>query len=171
MKDRLSRAMLMAVLVSVVGLLGCNGAGPAAGPPGESAEHADHDHAHAHPDEGPHHGHLIELGEEEYHAELTHDEASKTVTVYLLGKDAKQPVAIGDPEIALNLAVDGQPLQATLTAQPQEGDAEGQASRFSLTDEKVLEALESPKATGRLTVTIEGKTYSGTIEHHDHGEH
>ncbi|NQV24291.1 MAG: hypothetical protein HQ518_07965 [Rhodopirellula sp.] len=41
--------------------------------PNES-EHADHDaHAgHAHPTHGPHGGDLIELGNEEYHAELVH---------------------------------------------------------------------------------------------------
>ena len=34
-------------------------------------EHPD-EHAHAHPSEGPHGGDLIELGNEEYHAELVH---------------------------------------------------------------------------------------------------
>lgn len=125
----------------------------------------------AHAEEGPHHGHLIELGEEEYHAELTHDDATKTVTIYLLDKEAKAPVAIADAEIVLNLVVDGQPLQAKLAAAPQQGDSAGQSSRFSITDEKVLAALEAPKTTGRLNVTIAGKAYSGAVEHHEHGEH
>ena len=114
---------------------------------------------------------MIELGEEEYHAELTHDEATKTVTVYLLDKEAKGAVAIGDAEIVLNLVADGQPTQVKLAASPQEGDAAGQSSRFSITDEKVLEMLEGPKTTGRLNVTINGKAYLGTVEHHEHGEH
>ena len=63
------------------------------------------------------------------------------------------------------------PLQAKLAAAPQEGDPAGQASRFSITDEKVLEALEAPKTTGRLNVTIVGKAYTGSVEHHEHGEH
>lgn len=148
---------------------------PAGSAPAPTAGHSDADgHAHeegAHAEEGPHHGHLIELGEEEYHAELTHDEASKTVSVYLLGKDAKSAVAIADPEITLNLVVDGKPVQAKLTAAPEPGDAQGQASRFTLKDEAVLEALEAPKTTGRLNVTIAGKSYAGTVEHHEHGEH
>ena len=160
---------------------GCGTESPPAPTSGTPVEHQDgdghdheagHDHAaHAHPSEGPHHGHLIELGEEEYHAELTHDEATKTVTVYLLDKEAKGAVAIGDAEIVLNLVADGQPTQVKLAASPQEGDAAGQSSRFSITDEKVLEMLEGPKTTGRLNVTINGKAYLGTVEHHEHGEH
>jgi hypothetical protein len=166
---------LIAAFGSALALAGCKSSPPSAAPEEESAEYAEHehehDHAHAHPEEGPHHGHLIELGDEEYHAELTHDEATHTITIYLLDKEAKNPVSIADSEITLNLAVDGKPVQAILAAQPQEADPAGQASRFSVTDEKALEALESPKATGRLNVTIEGKPYSGAVEHHEHGDH
>jgi hypothetical protein len=168
--------------VTALALAGCGTAPSAAPATGTAVEHkegdghdhgeAGHDHAaHAHPSEGPHHGHLMELGQEEYHAELTHDDATKTVTVYLLDKEAKAPVAIADAEIMLNLVVDGKPLQAILAAAPQEGDPAGQASRFSIIDEKVLEALEAPKTTGRLNVTIVGKAYTGSVEHHEHGEH
>lgn len=146
---------------------------------GEHHEGDRHDHKkgdgdsaeHAHAEEGPHHGHLIELGKEEYHAELTHDESSKTVTVYLLDGAAKEAVAIADPTITLNLVVDGKPQQAKLAAAPQESDAAGESSRFTITDEAVLEALEAPKTTGRLNVTIKGKAYVGNVEHHEHGEH
>lgn len=133
-------------------------------------EHA-HDEAGGHPEEGPHHGHLIELGNEEYHAELTHDDATKTVTVYLLDGSAKAAAPIAATELMLNLAVAGKPLQVTLAAAPQEGDPAGQASRFSVVDEAALEALEAATTTGRLNVTIGDKSYSGPIEHHEHGEH
>jgi hypothetical protein len=126
------------------------------------------EHEHAHPEEGPHHGHLIELGEEEYHAELTHDDATKTITVYLLDGKAEKPVPISEPEILVNLVVDGAPIQAKLLANPQEGDPAGQSSRFSITDEKVMVALQAERAAGRLNVTIAGKPYTGNIEHHDH---
>ena len=137
-------------------------------PKGTVVKETAHEHHHEH---GPHGGHIIELGEEEYHAELAHDEAAKTVTIYLLDKTAKVAVPIADPEIVLNLVVDGQPLQVKLAAAPQEGDPAGHSSRFSLADEKVLEALEAPKTTGRLNVTIGGKSYTGAVEHHEHGEH
>ncbi|WP_254508919.1 hypothetical protein [Anatilimnocola floriformis] len=128
------------------------------------------EHAHEHASEGPHKGHLIELGvNEEYHGELTHDDASKTVTVYLLGKDAKTPVMSADKEIDLNLVIDGTPTQAKLTAAPQDGEKEGESSRFTLVDEKILEALENPKTTGNLNVNIAGQRYSGKVALGAHG--
>lgn len=145
---------------------------PKGGAAGGHKEGDGHTHpAESHAEEGPHHGHLIELGEEEYHAELAHDDKTKTVTVYLLDKEAKAAVAIPDKEILLNLMVDGKPLQAKLAADPQDGDPEGKASRFTITDETVVEAHDAPKTTGRLKVTIGGKEYSGTVEHKAHGEH
>ncbi len=146
-------------------------------PRGTEAEHRDGDghkggHAeHAHAEEGPHHGHLIELGQEEYHAELTHNDATITVTVYLLDAEAKVAVPIAEPEIVLNLVVDGKTRQVKLAAAPQKGDPEGQSSRFQATDAKLLDALEAPRTTGRLNVTIAGKTYAGQIEHDEHREH
>jgi hypothetical protein len=157
-------------------LIGC-GDNPAAGPrmvtgdPPPAAHSGAEGHDDAHPTVGPHQGHLIELGREEYHAELTHDDDMKKVTVYLLDKQAKSAVTSADTELTLNLVVDGKPLQAKLVAEPQEGDGEGQSSRYSIVDEAVLEALEAPKTTGRLTVNLGGKSFSGRVEHLDHGEH
>jgi hypothetical protein len=96
------------------------------------------------PELGPHHGDLIDLGKGEYHAELTHDDATKTIIVYLLDQEAKESVPIADSEIVLNLVVEGKPLQVKLAAAAQSGDPQGQSSRFSVTDEQALEALEAP---------------------------
>jgi hypothetical protein len=156
---------LIAILTAPLAL-GCQTQTPPLAPPG--GEHA---HEHDHPSEGPHHGDLIELGQEEYHAELTHDDATQTVTVYLLDKSATDAVPIADAEITLNLIVDGKPVQAKLAAAPQEGDPPGEASRFSLTDAAVMEAIEFPKTTGRINVTIGGKPFTGEFTHHEHGEH
>lgn len=65
-------------LAAAVGLSGCadpdsasTGSAPVSDlPPGTTEDHAEH----AHPSEGPHGGDLIELGNEEYHAELIHPE-------------------------------------------------------------------------------------------------
>lgn len=157
-------------------LAGCGGDAPKSparvtdSPPPVAHDDAD-GHEHSHPTEGPHHGHLIELGKEEYHAELTHDDEAEKVTVYLLDKLAVSPVTSAEAEIALNLVVDNKPLQAKLAAEPQAGDAEGQSSRFSLVDKAVVEALEAPTSTGRLTVTIGGKSFSGKVVHQEHGDH
>jgi hypothetical protein len=116
------------------------------------------DHHH----EGPHGGHVIEL-EGGYHAELTHDDDTKLVAIYLLGGDAKKPVMTEDKDLMINLTVDGKPQQYTLTAAPQAGDPEGQASRFELKDEKLVDSWDAPKSTGRVEVDIGGKRYSGDI--------
>jgi hypothetical protein len=172
----MTRRMLCLVLVTTCSIMisaaGCADKSPPPNklPPGHE-KGGGHEHGEGHAAEGPHHGHLIELGEEEYHAELTHDEATKKVSVYLLDKSAKAAVPITDPEIVLNVATGSQPFQVKLPAAPQPGDPAGQASCFSVVDEKLLEALESPKATGRLNVTINGKAYVGEVAHGQHGDH
>jgi hypothetical protein len=157
----------VSLLVISLTLLGCGTNAP--NPKPNEVNHGK-EPAHAHPSEGPHHGHLIELGKEEYHAELTHDDATHTVTVYLLDGAAKKSVPIEEKELTLNMVVDGKPSQFKLAAMPEDSDPEGQASRFSLSDEGLLEAVESEKATGRLTVKIKGKSYSGNVEHQEHDD-
>jgi hypothetical protein len=159
------RTALPIALFAVFALTGCGHA------PQQPAAEKTSEHEHPHAEKGPHQGLLIELGAGEYHAELAHDDTTKTVTAYLLDKEAKIPVPIPATEIVLNLVTDGQPLQAKLAAAPQEGDPPGQASRFSIIDEIVLEAHDAPKTTGRLNVTINGKTYSGLLENSGHHAH
>jgi hypothetical protein len=188
---RLPGLQLLCALVATLGMAGCtDNSAPApqdeAHHPGDGHDHGkeagdnhahDHDHEHGHdhaaghPEEGPHHGHLIKLGEEEYHAELTHDDATQTITLYLLGADAKTAVAIADAEILLNLVTEGQPLQLKLAAAPQASDPTGESSRFTIIDAAGLASLEAPATTGRLNVTIADTPYSGTVQHHEHGDH
>jgi hypothetical protein len=129
---------------------------------------ADHDHAHDHAEEGPHHGHLIELGGGAYHAEWKHEHDTHTTTIYVLDGKAKNAVPVAAPDLTLNIVLAGQPAQYTLTAAPQETDPAGQASRFVLTDEALCDALDTAGVTGRLSIDIDGKSYSGELEHHDH---
>ncbi len=142
--------------------------------PADSDPHAEH----AHPSEGPHHGMLVELGNEEYHAELLFPEHNETsaVTVYILDRSAKKTVPIAAESITLNMTHDGKPEQFKLPAKPQEGDPEGKSSRFSSSDEDVLHHFGEAELQGRLAVKIDGKSYNGQISHdhehdRDHGEH
>jgi len=153
------------VLLSSALSIGCNDA--ATKPTKKPDQHA----AHAHADEGLHHGRLIELGNEEYHAELTHDDAAHRVTIYLLDGAVKKSVAIPERELTLNLVVDGKPLQFKLPAAPQADDPVGQSSRFELVEPALVEAIDAPKSTGRINVTIAGKQYSGEVSHHGHADH
>jgi hypothetical protein len=130
-------------------------------------EHAEH---------GPHDGHLIELGAEEYHGEIVMDATTRKVTVYLLGSDAKRAVPVSEPSVTLNLKVGETPTSLTLTAAPQEGEADGKSSRFEIAGESLPEAIKDEEDLhGDLVVTIEGKQFRGEISHdhagHDHAEH
>lgn len=149
---------------------GGNGVSSAPALPPDSVDlgHDDHDH----PSEGPHHGHLIELGDEEYHVEFVHDEKAGTVTIYILDGAAKEAVPIEATEIAINLKHAGKGEQFKLAASPDQGDPEGKSSRFVSNDEKLGEDLEHEDAEAQLVLKINGKSYRGKIEHdHDHGDH
>lgn len=166
---------------------------------GEHHEGDGHDHGeagHEHPSEGPHGGDLIELGNEEYHAELVyphhheddahahaddhtdhkegHDEHGdhhhEGVTVYILDGSAKQAVAIDATEITLNLSHDGNPAQFKLAAVPTEMDPQGKSSRFASEENDLLEHFHEEEAEGTLVLEINGKSYRGKIAH-DHEGH
>lgn len=137
-------------------------------PPDTLGDH--HDHDHGHPSEGPHHGELIELGAEEYHAELLHDHDAGSLTIYILDSSATKQVAIEATEVTINVTHDGMPEQFTLTAQPDEGDDEGKSSRFVSTDKELAAHIDDHDASPKLVVSINGKSYRGDI-HHDHEGH
>lgn len=127
------------------------------------------DNGHEHAAHGPHEGHLIELGDEQYHGEVVMDAATRTITVYILGSDAKSAQPIGETSVTLNLKVGETPTPLTLNAAPLEGEAEGQASRFEIAGESVPEAIHDEEdLQGDLVVTIDGQQFRGEISH-DHG--
>lgn len=125
-------------------------------------------HAHAHPTEGPHKGALIELGKEDYHAELVHDDATDTVTIYILDSSATQPVPITAKQLTLNMRAGGRPQQFLLAAQPQGGEAAGAASAFAASGKPICQAIDAHGASGRLNVEIGGKVYVGKVGGHVH---
>jgi hypothetical protein len=125
-------------------------------------------HAHAHPTEGPHHGSLIELGREDYHAELVHDHAAKSITIYMLDGSAAKAVAIDAKQLTLNLVVGGKPQQFQLAAQRQATDPEGKCSAFGSTGEAMCKALDAKGTTGRLNVEVAGKVFVGKLGGHAH---
>lgn len=144
--------------------IGCNSESPVV--TGEPPATPD---THEHPQEGPHHGHLIELGDEEYHVELLHDDESGKVSIYVLDASAKEEVKISAADVTLNIVVAGTPRQFKLNAV---GASDGGPSQFEIVDKDLLEALEGTERTNaRLSLSIDGKPYTGKIEHHAHGEH
>ncbi|MEX0670749.1 MAG: hypothetical protein WD060_09865 [Pirellulales bacterium] len=125
-------------------------------------------HAHVHPDKGPHDGALIELGKEDYHAELIHDAKTDTVTVYLLDASATKPVSIPAQQLTLNIRAGGKPQQFHLPATPRASDPDGSSAAFAVTNRQLCQALDAPGASGRLNVEIAGKVYVGKVGSHAH---
>lgn len=169
MKTMIRGMCVVAALVWLTAVSGC-GSQPskedASGTPAANGhEHGDHGHEYAEEHEGPHGGHVIELGHNhEYHAELVDNEKDGTVTVYLLDKDLKE-LAIDQSTIAMNLTVDGKPKTFELKA----ADAtDGKATRFDTADRALFEALHEHDAAGKLRVTIDGTPVTGSVEHHHH---
>src|SRR6188474_294887 len=74
---------------------------------GDGHAHDEHDHGAT----GPHDGHILEFGTEDHHAELTHDDATHKIGVYMLGDDAKTIKPIKATSVTINVAIDGKPTQ------------------------------------------------------------
>ena len=173
MQTAMSFANITLAVLLVVGLVGCNGS-PTAPGGADDHQHSEgdgHDHGdeHAHPTEGPHHGVLIELGNEEYHAELVHDDQAGSVTIYVLDDHAKEPVTISASEVTINLTHDGKGSQYKL---PAVETSEGKASQFASSDPALAEGLDAEGAKAQLVITINDKQYRGSVAHdhdQDHG--
>lgn len=167
-------AMATSPDIIAIHLAGCTSQTSTSRPETTPPPPTDDAHAgHAHPAEGPHLGDLIELGNEEYHAELLHDENS--VTIYILNGAADKQVPIAAAEIIINAKHDGQPEQFKLVASPDTSDSPGQASRFVSNDPELAGHIDEDGADPRLVLGIGGKSYRGEIKHdhagHDHAGH
>lgn len=169
--SQLSRGFAATVFTTALLLSGCGDSSNPGSPISSPSPTAESEEGHEHPTEGPHHGDLVELGNEEYHVEIVHGDGGE-VTVYVLDSGAKKPVPIDAAEITINLSHKGEAEQFKLQASPEAGDPEGYSSRFTLKDEHLAEDLDAEDATAKLVITINGKQYTGKIEHdHDHAGH
>ncbi|MFV0443182.1 MAG: hypothetical protein ACK5Q5_06395 [Planctomycetaceae bacterium] len=136
------------------------------------ADEHNHDHAHegAH---GPHEGHIIELGGEDYHAELTMDAAARKLTIYLLQADMKSPLPVDAQSVQVRLKHGDATQEIVLAAQSQASDGEGKASQFQQTEGELPESIKDAEGLeGEVVVSFGGTQYRGAISHdHDHEGH
>jgi hypothetical protein len=168
--SRLHHTLLALFAIGLLTFSGCGGGAPAEIPAPAPPEH---EHAHEHADHGPHGGDLVELGSEEYHAEIVH-EADEKLSIYILDGSAKNLVPIDATEITLNIVHDGSPEQHALAAAPTETDPAGKSSRFVSADAHAGEDLDIEGVQAKLAVTINGTAYQGAVAHdhdHDHAGH
>jgi hypothetical protein len=144
--------------------VGCNSAnqGYHEVPQGVRVKDQPHEHEH-----GPHSGHLVELGEEEYHAEVVFDAKAAKITVYLLDSTAKKPAPSDAKEIKLDLTIAGQPKSFAAKAVADTGDPPNKSSRFEVADNPEIKSniKDEEDLKGSVTAPIGGKTYTGKIVH------
>lgn len=131
----------------------------------DGTTHTDHSkegHAHG---LGPHDGTVADWGGGKFHVEFTVDHDKQEATVYVFGGDEKTPTPIDAPEITLTIKEPS--LTAKLKPSPQDGDPEGQASRFVGTHEGLGVVREYE---GSMSGVVDGTPYSGNFkeESHDH---
>ncbi len=122
------------------------------------------DHEHGHGEKGPHGGGIVELGEEEYHAEIVVDHDTHAIALYVLGKDAKT----AEPVTAAEVTITPEGKDAlTLKAVQQRDDMDGKASKFELiSDDVVHEVMNAGFLHGELRITIADKPFIGHIDYH-----
>lgn len=154
---------------TVLLLAACNSSAPPTPPPATDGHggHA-HSHGHSHEEVGPNGGHLVELGDEEYHIEWTHDDDSGLVTLYVLDAAAKELVPIASETITITAQVNDS-REYQLAAVAPSGDPPASA-RFELKSPELLGSLQlaGQGVDVSVAVTIDGQEYRGVFEHHDH---
>jgi hypothetical protein len=153
--------VLAAISLALIAGVGC---GPTAEEKTKTKTPAVTDDDHA----GPHKGHIIELGRDHvYHGELVHDDATESVSIYILGKGMKES-PIEQKTVTITTTIDGKTETHELAAV----DAKDGKTAHFRGDKKLFEAIEAvekdPKAKARLSLTIGDKPYSGDIELKEH---
>jgi len=154
--------VLPLIIATCAWLAGCGNTGAPGG--GTTGGEAGHTHTHA----GPHKGHVMVLGKEEYHAEWTHDEMGK-VTFYILDAAAEKEVPVAAAEITIDAKIgNNPPVTYKLAAvNPQDG----KTAAFEIVDanlESVLGQIKSAGVTCTLHVNINGKPFDQEVKEEEH---
>ncbi|MDA0282281.1 MAG: hypothetical protein O3B86_02900 [Planctomycetota bacterium] len=140
--------------------------------------HGDHEE-HGHGQHGPNGGDIVELGNEEFHAEVVVDESAHRIDIFILGSDAATAKAIEVSEISLTFKHGDEVEEFKLAAVTLDGEPEGQSSKFTLNSEDAFEELHRHSEGATLSFTVGDQTLTGTVIHshshdeehgHDHGE-
>ena len=150
-------------------MVGCNSGSETGNETGNQKPadpHAGHDHSSL----GPHGGHILELGNEDYHAEWRFDNDSGKVTIYLLDSAVKKAVTTTATSISVQVKHGDNVSDYELPAINQSEDDPPTTSEFELVDTVMLELL---KGVGHgidasLKVVIGDKEYTGAFGHLPH---
>lgn len=121
---------------------------------------------------GPHNGHVADLGDHEYLVEVTYSGDPREIRIYVLDHDDEtQAAPIEASAMTLELHGEGGKEQpVNLSADPQEGEEEGQSSQFVVQGEAIPEFVQNIEhIEGHLKVQIGDETLEAEFgEHEDH---
>jgi hypothetical protein len=125
-------------------------------------DHESHQGGHIHYGAGPHGGSLLELGGDDYHAELVLDHDAHAVRIFLLKSDVKTPLPTKTPEVLLTLDNGEKRLLNTV---PLQGETDGEASCFELADDEFFHQLvERGFLHGDLSIQIDGGPFEAHLD-------
>lgn len=142
----------------------------------EASTEAEHEHGHEH---GVNGGHLLEVGEEQYHVEVVFDNDGRTLTAFILGPDAKTAFPIEEETIDFDLEVGDKEHEIPLAAKPLEGEKDGKSSRFVAEGKAIPDSIKAESdLNGHFHLDIGEDHFHVDLEHgdhdhdgHDHGDH
>ncbi|MDP1797670.1 MAG: hypothetical protein Q8K78_09325 [Planctomycetaceae bacterium] len=167
MKKNLAPLASLTLVASTAFIVGCPAPAPPAPKPitpvtqpitapKDATKHAAHG-------EGPHEGAVADWGGGKYHVEFTVDHDKQEATVYVLGDDEKTAAPIKAEKILLS--INAPKFQVDLVAAPQEGEADGKASRFVGKHESLGKVQEF---AGSISGEVEGTPYVGDFKEEPH---
>lgn len=169
MKVGFSRIALAIMLMGGLALFsGCGAKGrmarDAAKPKAPSPQAKEHEHQ----GEGPHHGILVEWGEDQYHAEVVFNHADKEVVVYLLDGEAKaaptlEPAKISNITVNINNVTP--PFAIELAYDSKKSNAKGMA--FEGRDDRLAKATT---IQGSVSGKVAGTPFTGDFAGAGHQE-
>lgn len=134
----------------------------------KTVQPAELDHHHG---TGPHGGHMTDLGKDHtMMVELTYTPDPRAITAYVVDhNDSKKAVALEAKSMTLELEGEASPL--TLSAEPQEGDAEGKASKFVVMGDAIPASIKTQEDIhGHLKVDVGGKTLEAEFHEEEEEE-
>lgn len=140
----------------------------------EGHDHDGHDHAgHSHAALGPNGGHLIELGDEQFHLEWVHDDDAGKLTVYVLDGNAKELVPIPAEKMTIVKKLGERTDSYDLVAVGRKGETP-KSAKFEIVDKALIEALTlvGDGVEASITADINGKSFTKEFtKHEDHHGH
>lgn len=132
------------------------------------AEH-EHGHGHDHAAHGPNGGHLLEVGEEQYHVEVVFDKDKRTLTAFILGPDAKTAHPIAGETIDFDMEIGDKEHEIPLAAKPLEGEKDGKSSRFVAEGKAIPESVKAESdLNGHFHLDIGEDHFHVDLTHGDH---